>query len=364
MKTYGVVLAFSFCAAFFAGCSGASNPSQNTPGNVDDKTQILRVIAETPYDEIVAGESASQFLSKDKNALPSGIVSAVRSAVRISREVTSIRFNETEATVEAAFVISGSLSFKNSQGTVVEEKPINMQSTGNYTLSKDSAGAWKLTENAVEGLLFLSSDIVVRGFSLTPTFPAAGDTVTFTIKLSALSTASPEFSGNIYFKSLNLKIAIVDDGTSGDAAAGDGTFTAKFTLPASLSQGRYAFAMDIIEKTYSFDISKSSGGSLIKGYNGIFATQGTIVGDVLNLSIATKQDTSALQVGSLTPFTAKAEFSTGILDVTRLVSWNSTNAGAGSMNPAGYFLAVSPGTTTITASAGGLTSNAIGVNVK
>lgn len=364
IKICGAAFALYFCAAFFSGCSGAPTPSQNIPGKADDKAQILKIIAETPYDEIAPGESISPFLSKDKNALPSGIASVVRGAIQITRNITSVSFNETNAAVEAAFSISGSLSFKDSQGNVVDEKPITVQTTGSYALSKDSAGAWKLMENAVDGLLFLNSDIVVSGFSLSPAFPGAGDNVTFTIKLSSLSTASPEFSCNIYFKSLNLKIPLADNGTSGDATAGDGTFTARIAFPSSLSHGRYVLAMDIIEKTGSFDITKSSVGNLIKGYNGIFATQGIILGDVQKLSISAKQDTSAIQIGSLTPFTAKAEFSSGILDVTRLVSWNSSNSSAGALNPVGYFLALSPGTTTVTAVAGGFTSNAIGVTVK
>lgn len=347
---------------FFSGCSGTGTP--NVPAYMDERTKILQIIEGTPYQDELSGDITTQILAKNKNALPAGVTSVVRNSIQVSRKTSSITFNETTASVEAVFLISGTLLFKNSQGNTVSEKSINVQTPGSYKLSKDANGTWQLKENAVDGLIFRTGDVVVGGVTLSPLFPSAGDTVTFTITLGSLVTASPDFYGTISLKALNTKIQLVDDGTSGDAQAGDRIFTAQIVLPATLSKGRYVLALDILEKAASFDLTQTSAGSFVKSYNGIFATQGIFIDELQELAISASQDTSALKTGAIVPFTATAMFSIGRLNVTKLVTWNSTNQTSGFLDPAGFFYALSPGSTIVYASAGSLSSNSIGVKVQ
>src|SRR6202000_2254228 len=78
--------------------------------------------------------------------------------------------------------------------------------------------------------------------SATPPNPAAGGTVTFTA--SVTPATSPASTGITATLNLNspyypgaAALQMYDDGTHGDATAGDGTFTGIATIPAGTSSG-------------------------------------------------------------------------------------------------------------------------------
>ncbi len=370
-KSFGVLCLMTLVLSFLSGCGGGgskNNPvaTSSTPaGAADDKTTVTQLVTNAPYMGTILGEDVPP-LSKGKYSLPPGVSSVVRSAMTATRQLQSTFISGTTAYVPATFTLAGTLTFKDASGATVNEKPISMQSSGNYVLQKETDGHWKIMEDAAENLTFESGNaggVSITDVNLEPAFVAPGGTQKVEVVLSSTSP-SPEFFVAAKIVALGLKVYLVDDGTNGDAVAGDHIYTAEVTYPATAAEGTYIGVLDIIEKSESFDLTKDAANTnFVSPYTGMVTTRGMTVGTLKSITLSSSATTTDVG-GAVVNFMAQGTFSSGtVVDVTHDVTWNSSNTAVGQISGPGYFYGVSAGTTTVTAAIGNITSNALDVTV-
>ncbi len=338
------------------GSGGAASLSSGKVGalGLAAKAEVRGLVENLPYFGVVAGDTVPA-LTKGKYLLPEGVASITRSSMTAVREITSSFVNGDVAYVSATFTLSGTLTFLDSAGTTVSEKPITMTTYGDYVLEKGSAGSWSVIEDATENLSFYSgsSSVSIQEVKYEPAFAGPGDTQKMEVVLTSPSASELYVTGKV--DALGLKAVLADDGTGADFTANDGVYTAQYTIPSTAAEGQYTGVLDIIDKTASFDLTSAE-------YTGQVLTQPVLVGGIQSVTLTSNATT--VTAGDYVYFLAEGVLGSGTtIDLTNDVTWTSSDVNVGDVYGPGYFYGFSSGTTSVSAALGTLTSNSISVTV-
>ena len=125
--------------------------------------------------------------------------------------------------------------------------PYTGASGGQYN---NNSGNWRFDRVTFKGTAVRSVNPTITGTTTTPAVCSSGGTITFTA--TPLSGAGPlstsmVVTGNLSSIGGSATQAFFDDGTNGDATAGDGVFSFTATTPANLAVGTITIPVTVVD---------------------------------------------------------------------------------------------------------------------